>query len=54
MLKVTMSLLIVIFGDFELGVLAHAYNPSYLAGRDGEDQGSRPVWAKKLARSLSQ
>jgi hypothetical protein len=25
--------------------VAHAYNPSYVGGRDQEDQGSKPAWA---------
>jgi hypothetical protein len=25
--------------------VAHAYNPSYLEGRDQEDLGSKPAWA---------
>jgi hypothetical protein len=25
--------------------VAHTCNPSYLGGRDQEDQGSKPVWA---------
>jgi hypothetical protein len=27
-------------------LMAHACNPSYLGGRDQEDHGSRPAWAK--------
>jgi hypothetical protein len=33
-----------------LGMVAHACNPSYLGGENLEDHGSRPAWAKKLAR----
>jgi hypothetical protein len=32
--------------DPELGVVAHAYNPSYLGGRDWKDYCSRPTQAK--------
>jgi hypothetical protein len=28
--------------------VAHAYNPSYLGGRDQEDCGLKPVWANSL------
>jgi hypothetical protein len=31
--------------------VAHAYNPSYLEGRDGEDQGLRQAKAKSLESS---
>jgi hypothetical protein len=30
--------------------VAHAYNPSYSEGRDQEDGGSKPAWAKTLYR----
>jgi hypothetical protein len=30
--------------------VAHFCNPNYLGGRDQEDYGLRPAWAKKLAR----
>jgi hypothetical protein len=30
--------------------VTHACNPSYLRGRDWEDQGSKPVLGKNLAR----
>jgi hypothetical protein len=26
-------------------LVAHAYSPSYLGGRDQEDHGSKPAWA---------
>jgi hypothetical protein len=28
------------------GMMAHAYNPTYLGGRDWEDHGLGPVWRK--------
>jgi hypothetical protein len=28
-------------------LVAHAYNPSYLGGRDQEEQGSKPAWANR-------
>jgi hypothetical protein len=28
--------------------VAHAYNPSYLGGRDQEEQSSKPAWANSL------
>jgi hypothetical protein len=34
-------------------MVAHAYNPSYLGGRDREDQGSRPTLAKSLQDPIS-
>jgi hypothetical protein len=34
----------------ELGAVAHAYNSSYLEGRDWEDRGSRPAWGKRFMR----
>jgi hypothetical protein len=30
--------------------MAHACNPTYSGGRDQEDRGSKPAWAKKFAR----
>jgi hypothetical protein len=33
--------------------VAHAYNPTYLGGRDQEDRGSKPAWAKKAPETLS-
>jgi hypothetical protein len=30
-----------------LDVVVHVYNPSYKGGRNWEDGGSRPAWAKK-------
>jgi hypothetical protein len=30
--------------------VAHAYNPSYSAGRDQEDYGSKPAWANSSVR----
>jgi hypothetical protein len=34
-------------------LVAHAYNPSYLGGRDQEDLGSNPAWANS-SETLSQ
>jgi hypothetical protein len=31
----------------QAGAVVHAYNPSWSGGRDQEDHGSRPIWAKK-------
>jgi hypothetical protein len=31
--------------------VAHAYNPSYLGGRDQEDHGLKPAWANSSERS---
>jgi hypothetical protein len=28
--------------------MAHAYNPSYLGGRDQEDSGLKPTWENSL------
>jgi hypothetical protein len=33
--------------------VAHTYNPSYLGGRDKEDQGSKPAWADNSQDSIS-
>jgi hypothetical protein len=33
-----------------LGVVAHAYNPRYLGGRDQEQHSSKPTPGKKLVR----
>jgi hypothetical protein len=30
--------------------VAHTYNPSYTGGRDQEDHGSKPAWAKLFVR----
>jgi hypothetical protein len=32
--------------------VAHAYNPSYLGGRDQEDPGSKPGWANSSQNPL--
>jgi hypothetical protein len=29
-----------------LDMVVHACNPSYVVGRDQEDEGLRPIWAK--------
>jgi hypothetical protein len=29
-------------------LVAHAYNPRYLGGRDQEDHGSKPAWANSF------
>jgi hypothetical protein len=31
-------------------VVAHAYNPSHSGGKDEDDHGLSPAWAKKLTR----
>jgi hypothetical protein len=33
--------------------VAHAYNPSYLGGRDQEDQSSKPAWANSSGDPIS-
>jgi hypothetical protein len=33
--------------------VAHTCNPSYLGGRDQEDQGSKPAWANSLRDPIS-
>jgi hypothetical protein len=33
--------------------MAHTCNPSYLEGRDQEDQGPRPAWANSSQDSIS-
>jgi hypothetical protein len=35
-------------------LVAHTCNPSYLGGRDQEDRGSRPAWAKSETPSQKQ
>jgi hypothetical protein len=35
------------------GTEAHTYNPSYLGGKNQEDQGLRPAWAKSLQDHIS-
>jgi hypothetical protein len=37
----------------ELGLVAHAYNLSYLGGRDQEDQGSKQAQANSLRDPIS-
>jgi hypothetical protein len=32
--------------NVKLNIVAHTCNPSYSGGKDQEDQGSRPAWAK--------
>jgi hypothetical protein len=34
--------------------VTHASNPSYSGGRDQEDHGLKPSWAKKFCKILSQ
>jgi hypothetical protein len=36
-----------------LGVVAQVSNPSYSGGKDQEDQGTRPAWAKKVSKTPS-
>jgi hypothetical protein len=38
---------------FDLGAVAHASNPSYSGGRDGEVCGLRPAWAKSSQDFIS-
>jgi hypothetical protein len=33
--------------------MTHAYNPSYLGGRDQEDCDSKPTWAKSQQDPIS-
>jgi hypothetical protein len=37
---------ICILREYKPGMVAHTCNTSYCGGRDQEDQGSRPDWAK--------
>jgi hypothetical protein len=37
----------------KLGDVAHAYNPSYSAGRDQEDGSSKPAWANSWQDPIS-
>jgi hypothetical protein len=30
------------------GIVVHTHNPNYSGGRDQEDLGSRPAWAKNF------
>jgi hypothetical protein len=39
---------------WELGIVAHICNSSYLGGRDWEDEGLRAAQAKKVSETQSQ
>jgi hypothetical protein len=36
-----------------LGLVAHAFNPSYSGGSDQEDRSSKPSWANSLRDPIS-
>jgi hypothetical protein len=38
---------------YKLGALAHAYNASYLGGRDWEDCNSNPMWGENVHETPS-